>query len=175
MSRATQLHIFALYCFSLSPKKPEKEAKKEIPLLPLLSTILLAILLGYLLGRLTTLRFSLPETEISLVDDTRPGIPIVRIEGIRDGLIRGSIQGKARLFLGEEYIIPNESGAIAIEPDIFLEDIVTVLIPEGMNFVASKRGKKFYPVFSSQGERIVPKNRLYFKTEGEAENAGYVR
>jgi hypothetical protein len=42
-----------------------------------------------------------------------------------------------------------------------------------MRFVASRRGKRYYPVSSREGERLVPENRLYFRTAEEAERAGY--
>jgi len=44
-----------------------------------------------------------------------------------------------------------------------------------MQFVASKRGKKYYPVRSGEAQRIVPENRVYFESALQAEGAGYVR
>jgi hypothetical protein len=46
---------------------------------------------------------------------------------------------------------------------------------EGMKFVASKQGKKYYPVGSAQAENLKPENRLYFPDAAAAEAAGYVR
>ncbi len=40
-------------------------------------------------------------------------------------------------------------------------------------FVASKSGKKYYSVESAGGKKIKEENRVYFKTEKEAEAAGY--
>jgi len=40
-------------------------------------------------------------------------------------------------------------------------------------FVASKAGKKYYPMDAPQGQKIKEENRLYFKTAEEAEAAGY--
>ena len=40
-------------------------------------------------------------------------------------------------------------------------------------FVASKTGKKYYAADSAQGQKIKEENRVYFKTEKEAEKAGY--
>ncbi|MDD5623576.1 MAG: S1 RNA-binding domain-containing protein [Candidatus Peribacteraceae bacterium] len=55
---------------------------------------------------------------------------------------------------------------------------VTLFPTEGGNageakFVASKTGKKFYAVDSAQGQKIKEENRVYFKTEKEAEAAGF--
>ncbi len=46
-------------------------------------------------------------------------------------------------------------------------------VPEGMQFVASKDGKKFYAVDSAAGKKIKAEKRVYFATEAEAEEAGY--
>ncbi len=46
-------------------------------------------------------------------------------------------------------------------------------IPEGMMFVASKDGKKFYAVETAAGKKIKAEKRVYFATEAEAEEAGY--
>ena len=40
-------------------------------------------------------------------------------------------------------------------------------------FVASKTGKKYYLIDSAAGQKIKEENRVYFKTEKEAEKAGY--
>jgi hypothetical protein len=45
--------------------------------------------------------------------------------------------------------------------------------PEGMQFVASKDGKKYYAVDSAAGKKIKADKRVYFATEAEAEEAGY--
>ena len=40
-------------------------------------------------------------------------------------------------------------------------------------FVASKSGKKYYEAGSAQGDKISKENLVVFKTEKEAEEAGY--
>ena len=143
--------------------------------IPLLGITLLAITCGYLLGRMITLRFSVPDTPITVIEDTRPLIPTIRIQGIHNGMIEGRILGDARLFFGDELLIPTASGTFAFPPNIFLKNIVDIVIPSDMQFVASQRGKKYYPVGSSAGEQLIPENRIYFKTAEEAEKAGYVK
>ena len=44
---------------------------------------------------------------------------------------------------------------------------------KGTQFVASKTGKKYYALDSAQGKKIKEENRVYFKTEQEAEAAGF--
>lgn len=43
----------------------------------------------------------------------------------------------------------------------------------GAKFVASKTGKKYYELDSAAGQKIKEENRVYFKTEKEAEKAGF--
>ena len=45
--------------------------------------------------------------------------------------------------------------------------------PAATGFVASKTGKKYYPAGSAAAEKIKDENRIEFKTEAEAEAAGY--
>jgi hypothetical protein len=40
-------------------------------------------------------------------------------------------------------------------------------------FVASSRGKYYYPVDCSLADGLKEENRIYFKTQQEAENRGY--
>lgn len=137
------------------------------------STILLSICFGYLLGRMVTNTLAFPSTPIVLQQDNRPSIPVITIEGIRNGKVEGTIIGEARLFLGSDLIIPDASGTFIAPADLFTKNEVTVLIPEEMRFVASLRGKYYYPVSSSAGEQLSPKYRVYFRTEEEAGEAGF--
>lgn len=41
------------------------------------------------------------------------------------------------------------------------------------SYVASKNGKKYYPLTCSGVNRIKEENKIYFKTQAEAEAAGY--
>ncbi|MDQ3245121.1 MAG: hypothetical protein M3P22_02150 [bacterium] len=41
------------------------------------------------------------------------------------------------------------------------------------NFLASKRGKKYYPISCSAGKSIKQENRIYFETREDAEHKGY--
>jgi hypothetical protein len=99
----------------------------------LIPAFTLALSSGYLSGRM----LAAPELTLTLQEDTRPLMPTIQIDGVRNGILHGKT------------------------------------IPDGMKFVASSKGKKYYPVFSASGNRITPKNRLYFRTAKEAEIAGY--
>lgn len=124
---------------------------------------------GFLSGRM----LSLDSTGFSLQEDKRPAVPTVSIEGIRNGMLHGSIIGSARVFIGDEYFV--QSGVFVMDASSLFTNEILLVVPDGAEFVASKRGKKYYPVFSSAGENITPQNRIYFSSTEEAEKSGYVR
>lgn len=115
----------------------------------------------------------IPSPPTVLRDDIRPSISVVRLEGLRDGAMHGTLSGEVRLFAGDTIIIPDGSGAFRIADRSFLTNVVTIRAPAGMRFVASKRGHTYYPVGSKGGESIVPTNRIYFPDAVSASRAGY--
>lgn len=118
--------------------------------------------------------FAAPSTPaLQIVPDERPRIAVVEIEGIRDGNLTGRITGDVRVFLAGKQILPSGSGSFRVPADALAYDVRTVEAPAGARFVASKKGKRFYPIGSSQAEGLTVKNRVYFSSEEEARRAGY--
>lgn len=115
-----------------------------------------------------------PPIEVLDRDINKP-VPLVRISEINGGNIVGSIGTGTRLVIGEEVVIASEDGSFEIPANKFLVNVVDVQIPHGVNFVASKKGKKYYEVTSKSAERLAPKNRIYFKSEEDAIKMGYER
>ena len=112
---------------------------------------------------------------LQTVPNVRPLQPVVQIDGIRNGYLEGTILGDARMFLGQEQVLPTASGSFRVLASTFLRNEVQVLVPEGMRFMASKKGKKYYPVASAAANNLAPQNRVYFRTAEEAAQSGYVR
>lgn len=137
--------------------------------------LLICSVIGYILGRYVQVQQIMTSVpDITVVPDTRPPMPTVRIEGIRDGNLEGTIIGTGtRLFLGEKQVIANSSGSFRVPAGPFLTNYVTIHVPEWAQYVASKRGKKYYPVHSAQGQNIVPENRVYFRSKEEAASHGF--
>lgn len=131
----------------------------------------LLLLTGYLIGRLVTVA-ALPEPSIALVPDERAPVPVVRLDGVRNGTLEGAVVGDARFFLGDTLIL-TESGAINASVGSFFTNEIAITIPAGMHFVASTKGTYYYAVDSADGEKIVPENRLYFRDAAAAEASGY--
>lgn len=148
---------------------------KWLDLAPFLGCILLALVCGYLLGRLVTERRSLAFTPIEMRNVSRPLIPTVRLDGVYNGSLRGSMIGSARLLLEGQQVVPDQSGAFLVPAGSLLTNKIEITVPEGMRFVASRRGQKYYPVDSVPASNLSPQNRVYFRTAAEAERAGYRR
>ena len=148
-------------------------SKPLLQALQLASLLCLAALCGYMLGRLASTSFAASEAQITMREDTRPGVPIVRIDGVYNGMLQGTVTDGARLVIADDAVVPESDGSFAMDSKAFLTNFITVTVPDGARFVASKRGKKYYSVHSGQGQRIAPQNRVYFESAGEAEVAGF--
>lgn len=135
--------------------------------------IVLAGLSGYTAGRVVTLR-QWADPPFLLEPDLRPRVPVIQVEGVEEGEIVGRISGEARVFWGEEMIIPDGSGTFRIPSRMLLTEDVMVAIPDGMRFVASRRGKRYYPVASAMANRLALAYRVYFRSAEEAEAAGFL-
>lgn len=140
---------------------------------PLAFSLILTLILGFLLGRLTALESKFAQsTPMKLTQDERPTIPVVTFEGSTDGTLKGDVDGNVRLFAGDEMILPDKDGHFDVPTTMFRATVI-VKVPDGMTFVASKNGKKYYGVHTPSGERIAPQNRVYFTNEEAARAAGY--
>ena len=103
-----------------------------------------------------------------------PAIPTVIIEAAPAGTVEGRLEGDARLLLGND-LVASGSGSFRGIMQGSLPRVVEVLVPPGMKYVASKTGKKYYDVTSAMGNRLLPKNRVYFPDRASAEAAGFKR
>ena len=145
--------------------------------LHLVSWTALVLLLGYLLGVfvLKVEEAVSPAPITSLHRDIHRRAPIVHIEEINNGKIVGVVGTGARLVFGQQVIVPRPDRSFSIDAHPFLLNIIDVPVPEGVRYVASSRGKNYYPVESSAGQNLAPANRVYFRTEEAAKAAGYKR
>lgn len=139
-----------------------------------IGTLLVATILGYCIGRILATKTVYASAPMQMIRDTRPLVPTIVLQGVRNGVLHGHIVGSGgRLFIGDAHVVPTATGAFRAPAFPALINQVVVRVPQGMQFVASARGTKYYPVLSKSGERIAPDNRVYFGTEKEAEVAGY--
>lgn len=140
------------------------------------SWTLLILTLGYALGTYgVRLRTSEAPAPIEVVNLATPLVPVVRIEEIREGKIVGTVGTGARLIIGGNLIVPEADGSFGVSAGPFLTNIIPIRAPVSAAFVASRRGKNYYPLSSKNAESLKPENRIYFESTEEAEEAGYKR
>lgn len=141
-----------------------------------IAAFVLTLACGFLTGSaFTAWSVRTPPAPVIVQDDIPGGMPVVSIEGIRNGRLVGSAAGGVRLSAGGRPVSIGSGGAFAVSDRKVLTNVVTVQVPEGMRYLASSRGKKYYPVDSSSAQNIVSGNRIYFPDEASALRAGYVR
>lgn len=134
--------------------------------------VILAIILGILLGLIISIiSTDIPVTTIR--EDKRSIIPVIMITGVQDGNIIGTMRGNVRFFISDDQVLPSASGSFTAPAGSLLKNLTMVKVPAGMQYVASKRGKKYYPVTSRSAASLAPANRVYFKDVEAAEAAGY--
>lgn len=135
-----------------------------------------ALLVGVLLGFAIREGYgNSGESTFTLEPDVRPPVPVVRVDNLRDGVLSGTIGSGARLFIGNTPIVAGSGGTFRAPLPRTINASAVSGAPEGMIFIASRRGKKYYIVGSPEGDRLVPENRIYFRTAADAEAAGYRR
>jgi hypothetical protein len=135
-------------------------------------TFIMGLFIG---GTLSAWTFH-PTPHLAVIADETPApVPVVQIEGIRNGALVGSVTGDVRLIARDRFIPVYHSGSFAIADSKLLTNIIEIRVPPGMKFIASKRGKKYYPVDSASAAGLTPANRIYFPSAAAAEAAGFVR
>jgi len=131
---------------------------------------------GYTIGYYNAATNSFPD--IKTTDEINPGISTVKLLEVKNGYLIGKISGQnARiaysaddiLELGEDDSFKIPIGQIDLKDFYFTEDI-----PDNALFLASSRGKYYYSVLDSRAYAVTPKNRIFFQTQKEAENKGYL-
>lgn len=151
-------------------------SKKLLNRLHLTLWTVLVLLLGYLLGSflLTVERVAAP-APVRIARVRSPRAPFVHVREISNGRIIGTVGTGARLVIGKTVVVPEHDRTFEIAASPFLVNVIDVPVPHGALFVASRRGKNYYPVAARAAERLKPENRIYFRTGEEAEEMGYKR
>lgn len=140
----------------------------------LLLSIGLSLLSGFSIGATVDASLFHPAPLPQVIEDrTPPPVPVVQIQGIRNGMLVGTMSGSVRLSARGRIISPQPDGTFRIADRAVLTNEIQIIIPDGMQFVASKRGKKYYPVESASAANLSPANRVYFPDAVTAERAGF--
>lgn len=137
--------------------------------MPLSSAVALCV--AYMLGRVLT-SASGAHVPLRVVDDPRPQSATVVLHSWSNGTLRGVMRGSGRIVIGNRAVTVNGSGAFALPLDL-PRTAPAASAAYGGGFVASSRGKKYYPAGSPAAAKLSPKNIIHFATRAEAEAAGY--
>ncbi len=137
------------------------------------ASIVFAVLLGYFLGGLSGTHSLQGNLVMRVVEDSGALVPTVDIRAWKSGAMEGSIQGDVRLLVDGNPVVPAESGSFVLGSPV--RPGGSSAVPAGMQFVASKRGKKYYAVGSAGANNLSEANKIYFPDAAAAEAAGYVR
>lgn len=135
----------------------------------------LLISIGLCLGILIVSVFRSTQYTVTVQQSDVAGIPSVTIDGWRNGALVGTIRNNAVLIVGDRVAVTDGSGAFAVRSLSVPQDASVQAPPTGSAFVASKRGKKYYPVGSAGADGLSPANKIYFPNAAAAEAAGYTR
>lgn len=112
--------------------------------------------------------------------------PVLTLNTIENGILSGTVEGgQVRIFLQPKSKTQKKNIKIIQptspqNPEYFTLSVAEILpmlkkipSPAGMQFVASKRGKKFYALDDPRAFLISTKNRIFFSSAKNAEISGY--
>jgi hypothetical protein len=132
------------------------------------------IVISALIGAVAaiTVQSKRPSNSVAILHTKPVLVPTVQINGIRNKQVYGSIQGNVQLLIGNT-IVQSSSGVFNWPAGPLLNHEITITVPQGMQYVVSKKGKKVYSVSAKNVRTIAPENRRYFSTLEQAIKAGY--
>ncbi len=149
----------------------------DITLLGTIGVLLFSI--GFLGGTIWQKRFvSLQIPDLVWAEESSSEVSVLFLKKIENGVLSGNNEGKqVRFVIGEkqEEIVPLQSGEFSFDVTTILPNLKQIPAPTGMLFVASKRGKKFWPLDAPEANMLSPKNRIFFKNTEEATSQGFER
>ena len=135
------------------------------------------LVIGCAAGYFFAIQKSFPE--ILPVGETNPGIATVKFMEFKNGNLTGVVAGQgARLVWTPEKVVdvnPGDEFKIPVSQINLKEYYAAEDAPPWARFVASSQGKYYYPVFGKRAWSISPSNRVFFPSEKEAKDAGYLK
>ncbi|PIZ71698.1 hypothetical protein COY07_04425 [Candidatus Peregrinibacteria bacterium CG_4_10_14_0_2_um_filter_43_11] len=161
---------------------PKKNAKKHQAIINKINRAIAIMLIlsigaisGYTMGFFRGTHVTFPE--IKSVPDINENVATIKLLSAENGKIKGEIAGqRVRMAYSSENNLELEPGTSFEIPmnEITLSYYYqTRNVPADALFVASKKGKYYYSVFSKSAFGISEENRTYFSSKKEAENQGF--
>jgi len=142
----------------------------------LIFLLLSAFLFGFFSGNNFQKWQILDQRDPPEIGDFSEKVPLFHFQKIENGILYGDFSGvSSRILVGEEDVFPISPGKFNFSVVEILPNLKKIPAPQGKSFVASKRGKYFYPLDSPRAALITVKNRIFFENEEKANAAGFSR
>lgn len=141
----------------------------------------LAIAALFVCGRLSVFyQISAQVTDIQQVPELSKVLPVIHITDIKDAQVIGTANtSQLRILSQDEVVVPDEQGDFILDITHLgfigaKKPVIKHTVPEWAQYVASKNGKYYYSLDEKQAKRLSVPNRMYFRTEEEAGEEGYL-
>lgn len=101
-------------------------------------------------------------------------VPVLSLEDIENGILAISTNtNNIRISIPNgEIITPHSKDTIHVDIQSILPMLKTLPAPDGMKFVASKRGKTYWSLDAPQAFLISAKNRVFYPNAQQAQEDG---
>lgn len=140
--------------------------------------LLIGLTTGYTIGYFRSQSNQFPEFKLA-EQDINEMTPTLKLLEVKGGKLKAELRGKPfRLIHSIDHIKeiqPDETFEIPLNQINLAHYYQTQNIPENALFIASKTGKYYYSVFNKSSFNLNAKNRIYFSSEEEARQAGYIK
>lgn len=151
--------------------------KSSLQKLNLIIASISILILGVIIGKLQErMQINAENSEIIILDeDINEGIPYIKILGLKDGELVGTISNPLiRISTETEIALHDNDLNFTLPFNDILRKNLLINVPTGMNYIASKKGTKFYNIYDKKAAELSPQNHIFFQTKQEATDAGYI-
>lgn len=116
------------------------------------------------------------EQSLEIVPNQAETVPVIYFDKIENGVMYGKTGTKeARIIVADDEINTINNGEFNFSVLKILPMLQVLPAPEGMQFAASSKGTRYWPLDAPQAFLLAEQNRVFFASEEEAQNAGYLR
>ena len=114
--------------------------------------------------------------DILVFEKAEETVPILSLETIENGVLHGKVEGgQVRIIQNTKEVQVLLDGTFSFDVEGILPSLKILPHPKDAQFVASKRGKRYWALDTPQAFLLSKKNRIFFITREEAEKKGFKR
>ena len=117
---------------------------------------------------------------VEIFQDAGDRATLLHLQKIENGILHGESQGQpVRFFIGQDRekaaVFTVGGGEFQVPMIEILPMLQKMPAPDWAKFVGSRRGSTFWPLDAPEAFLFSAKNRIFFKSEGEARAKGFKR